>query len=101
MNELQKRFEEMQERLEGVIKGQRDTIILYEEINKKLRSQLTWRSVEEPPEVPGMYLIMWNDLVLLSYYYQTAVNKENKWLQFNSTDTYKNVAHWLPIPKLD
>jgi len=103
MNDLQKRFEEETGLPLTLSLETEDSIFFYDNpaYVTWLQEQLTWKSAEEPPEVPGVYLIMWNDIVLPSYYYQTAINKENRWLQFNSSNTYKNVTHWLPIPKLN
>ena len=99
MNDLQKRFEEMQERLEGVIRGQRDTIVLYEENNKKLRSQLTWRKVEDGlPEHAYDKNGNGIDINVMTGEGDGHLEAISAEYLIDFPDEY---LYWLPIPKLD
>ena len=100
MNELQKRFEEMQERLERTIRGQRDTIALYKENNNKLRSLLSWRKVEELPEKSGRII------ACLGKSNEPITGQWNVFSEIFDADdgeiySKRNIKNWLPIPKLE
>ena len=99
MNELQKRFEEMQERLERTIRGQRDTIALYKENNNKLRSLLSWRKVEELPVYELDTDGICNELAIVKYNCGDSDNYAVATYEWINQNFYE-VEKWLPIPKL-
>ena len=111
-NELQKQFEEMEERLTKTIKEQNDTLILNRDIIKGLQERSKWKPVEEglPEDGQKCAIVDIEGFELIGVYkhrYNSDGNKAKHGCFMYNAFPHKNsavlsdlcVVKWMEIPK--